>query len=320
MSVGDRALVATPGDSYLYSSHGFTILGALYESITGVPLTAAAPEFVKALSGRETPVLEDLRQRDSRRSNVFDVTADGANTAKPRDQSYSPFATGFTATATDLAYFGDTVLHSGRITDETRELLFRPVALNGGGKTGTYLYEVAFGWRIGMDSSGRTVYHHAGVTEGARSVLVLYPEFGLSIVFLSNASWTAQIERTAFALANIVLERQSIAMPNEAQKFSGSFDGHAISGTLSCEEGTESCRWSDNQGALTEWLRQYAPGKESPPDWPAMPVEGSAGQALKLVTTVGIVELRRNSIDPDFTAEIGNGRMLVIRIGAGSFK
>lgn len=314
-SVGDRRLISAPGDSYTYSSHGYTILSALYEAITGEPLVESVPAFVEKLSARESPALEDLQRRNPLRSNVFAVDAAGAETLKPRDQSYSPFGTGFVASATDLAYFGDAVLRSSHIDEKTRELMFRPVALRNGEKTGSYLYEVAFGWRVGNDPSGRMVYHHAGVTEGARSVLIVYPAFGLSIAFLSNASWTAQIERTGFALANIVLENQAPATPGGHHDFTGSFDGHEISGTLSCDGGTATCRLSDNRGALSEWMMRYSKNTEFQGGWPSMLAQGDRGHALKLVTTVGIVELRRTSEKPGyahFQAEIGNGRALVI--------
>jgi len=315
-SVGDRPLIAIPGDSYSYSTHGYTILSALYEAISGEPIDQSTRAFVESISARETPALEDLQRRDRWRSNVFAVDADGSETLKPRDQSYSPFGTGFAASATDLAYFGDAVLHSPQIDEETRELLFQPVKLSNGGKTGRYFYEVAFGWRVGIDLSGRTVYHHAGVTEGARSALILYPEFGLSIAFLSNAAWTAQIERTGFALANIVLENQSPDTPSGHHDFTGFFDGHEISGTLSCDAGTVTCQFSDNLGALSEWLLQYSPNLELKMGWPSLLVRGDGGHALKIVTNVGVVEMHRTSANlgyGDFQAEIGNGRALVIR-------
>jgi hypothetical protein len=49
------------------------------------------------------------------------------------------------------------------------------------------------------------------------------------------------------------------------------------------------------------------------PAWPAQFVQGDGGTALKLLTTVGIVELRQASADAAFMAEIGNGRILEIR-------
>jgi len=314
-TVGDRPLTGTPGDSYSYSSHGYTILSALYEAISGEPLRVSAPAFIKALSGRDSPALEDLQRRDSRRSNVFAVDSDGTKTLKPRNQLYSPFGTGFVASATDLAYFGDAVLHSSKIDMDTRELLFRPVALSGGGKTGNYLYEVAFGWRVGTDSSDRTVYHHAGVTQGARSVLILYPDFGLSIAFLSNAAWTAQIEHTGFSIANIVLEQQSSVTLNRRYSFTGSFNGVDVAGSISCDESSAVCRLSDNLGAFSKWLMQYSPNKEREMGWPSLMVQGDDGYVLKIITSVGVVEMHRAFANPDydhFKAELSDNRELVI--------
>jgi len=315
-SVGDRQLLSAPGDSYAYSSHGYTILSALYEVITGVPLSEAVPAFIRDLTGRDSPTLENLQQRNPRRSNVFDVVSDGAVTLKPHDQSYTPFGTGFVASATDLAFFGDAVLHSTAISSDTRDLLFQPVLLTAGGKTGNHLYEVAFGWRVGRDSSGRTVYHHAGVTSGARSVLVLYPASNLSIAFLSNASWTAQIERTAFALANLVIENQRSVSSVGEFAFTGSFDGEDITGSIACAGENGECLFSDSSGAFSEWLERYLPGNDAVTRWPVLSVYGTDGYALKIATSVGIVELCLNieeSDDKVFRAEVGNGRLLKIR-------
>lgn len=315
-SVGDRALIAAPGDTYLYSTHGYTLLSALYEAITDVPLRDSVPQFIGTLTGRPSPALENLLQRNPRRSNVFEVAAGAAQTLKPRDQSYSPFGTGFVASAADLAYFGDAVLHSTRISAATRELMFRPITLNNGAATGNYLYELGFGWRTGTDGSGRRVLHHAGVTEGARSVLVLYPESGLSVAFLSNARWTAQIERTAFSLAALVLDEQATLKSNIARDFTGTFDGEFIAGTMSCDSASGMCRFSDSAGAFSDWLNRYLPAGNEAADWPALRARGTTGDVIKIVSSVGFIELRCRTSDSfceSYAAEIGNGRQLDVK-------
>jgi serine beta-lactamase-like protein LACTB len=322
-SVGDRALESRPGDSYSYSSHGYTILSALYEAISGEPIRESSRTFIKELTERDSPVLEEFQSQDSWRSKLFSVDSNGPKTLKPRDQSYSPFGTGYSASATDLAYFGDAVLNSPLIDEKTRELLFRPISLRNGGKTGGYFYEVAFGWRVGKDLSRRTVYHHAGVTQGARSTLVLYPEFGLSIAFLSNTAWTASIERTGFALANIVLENQSPVILSGHHDFTGSFDGDDISGALFCDESAVMCRFSDNLGALSEYLLRYSSYKELKLGWPSLLVQGDNGHALKIVTSIGVVEIQCTFASSDSSncqAELGNGRMLVVNFSDSMFQ
>ena len=311
-SVGDRPLVTVPGTAYAYSSHGYTILGALHEAITQVPIAESTAAFVQEMTGRDSPALENIQRRNNLRSNAFDVTESGVKTLKPRDQSYSPFGTGFVGSATDLAFFGDAVLHSPLISDGTRDWMFKAETLPNGGKTGNYQYEVAFGWRVSKDPVGRIVYHHAGVTEGARSVLILYPESGLSVAFLSNASWVAQIERSGYALAATVLDAESFTSFSGSYAFAGSFDGEAISGSMVCK-GVEGCLFSDDGGAFSEWMARYLPNKSDGVDWPAYVVQGEDGRTIKLVSSVGFIDLRQGTNNPTvhrYQAEIGNGRIL----------
>ncbi len=317
-SVGDRPLLFEPGAGYRYSSHGYTVLGALYESIAKTPVDESVKAFIGEMTGRESPTLEKIRVRNLRRSNVFEVESGGARTVKPRDQSYSPFGTGMVASAADLAMFGDAVLRSPVLKPATRDMLFQPVTLDDDTIAGNYLYNVAFGWRVSEDPAGRTVYHHSGVTQGARSALVLYPETGLSIAFLSNAAWVAQIERTAFSIAGIVLDREVPDAKGVARHFAGTFDGEAIAGTLFCANSPVSCRLSDERGPFADWLSQYLPDKRKQANWSFLPVRGAGGRRLKIVTSVGLVELREDdSLAGRFEAEIGNNRMLEIQFQPG---
>jgi len=316
--VGDRALLFAPGTDYEYSSHAYSILSALYEVIEGRPLLRSAPEFMERMTGLTTPQLEDVRTRNQSRSNAFELTADGPRTIKLRDQSFSPFGTGFIATSTDLALFGDAVLHGPTISDATREFLFEPVFLNDGRPTGNYLYQVAFGWRVGIDNKGRTVYHHAGITPGARSVLILYPEEGLSIAFLSNAMWTAQIERTGFAIADIFLSEQFAQGKSVSHSFDGRFNSSPISGEITCEPGLALCNFSDNDGALTKWLRRFNHTPSDRTNWPAILARSGSGDSIILVTSVGLIQLMQRETEQCsiscFGVEVGNGRLLEIRV------
>src|SRR3546814_17706682 len=60
---------------------------------------------------------------------------------------------------------------------------------------------IGFGWRIGSDSNGERIVHHAGVAIGARSALLLYPDRGESVSLLSTAVWGSDIKATAAMLA-----------------------------------------------------------------------------------------------------------------------
>ena len=45
---------------------------------------------------------------------------------------------------------------------------------------------VGFGWRIGKDKAGSTIYFHPGENVGGRSYLLIYPEKKVVVAMLAN--------------------------------------------------------------------------------------------------------------------------------------
>ena len=138
--------------------------------------------------------------------------------------------------------------------------------------------------------------------------------------FFRQRDSRAQIERTAFALANLVIEKQQPVSNVGDFAFTGSFDSKDIAGTIVCTAETGECLFSDSvtdkPGAVSEWLVRYLPGNEAITSWPVLSVYGVDGYAMKIATSIGIVELRLNTEESDdeyFRAEVGNGRQLEIR-------
>lgn len=95
---------------------------------------------------------------------------------------------------------------------------------------------VGFGWRSGLDGDGdgdRTA-HHAGIANGARSVLVLYPDLQVAVSVLSNALWVSSIEQTATVLAapfKPAAAGARVACPTQSVTYQGEYDGKPLSGT-----------------------------------------------------------------------------------------
>jgi len=315
----DRDLLSKPGTMYQYTSHGFTLVGALYEKITGESLNESIPKFISGLTGRASPVIEDITRRNRARSNLFERDGMKVKTSKFDDKSYSIFGAGLTATASDLALFGDAVLHSSQLTAKTKKLLFEPISTSLEVKTGRSHYQVGFGWRIGEDDKIGTIYHHAGVTPGARSVIVLSPEKGISIAFLSNIAWTAQIEKTAIALARLTISsiegdledlNSEVIEPFE-NNFYGEFDGQSINGLLKCEYA--GCYFSDNNGALSQWLNRFNSTGEPIKRWPAHLYETNGKTTMLLVTKVGFVFLDSGQKDRVLSATIASNKGLSVK-------
>lgn len=309
-TVGDRPLLFPPGSDYHYSSHGYTVAAAVYEAITGIKQAEAVQLYIEGLIGRESPRVENPTRRSPARSNLFERSGSVMKTIPFDHKSYTAFGGGMTATARDLAAFGDAILHSETISRDTRTLLFSPAHTSTGRPAGDDRFQVGFGWRIGEDHLGRTVYHHAGVTTGARSILILYPDNGLTVALLSNAAWTSTIDQTGFAIADAFLRPGKLTTFQGTRSFTGRFAGEGVAGNLSC--GEADCLLDDQDGMLSNWLMRFNPGTASTEGWPAYITQTGKDRVLILATRIGIVSLAEAADGLSFSGTVGHERELTL--------
>jgi CubicO group peptidase (beta-lactamase class C family) len=238
-----KPLVSSPGAAYRYSTHGYTLLGAALEGAGERDfLTLCAEELFGPLGMTGTgPDLRPALQIDGPQpqgpqtdvATLYDLRPDGPRAvAAPEDPSYKWPAGGLVSTPSDLVRLGRAYLE-GFVPVELVEEWWRPQALADG-----RVLDVGIGWRLSSDRDGRRVLEHAGSMEGARSVLCVYPEHGLVIALMTNASWRARIELTArlFALPFLVAPAAAPVPEQEAPTgefaLTGEADGKPIGGTL----------------------------------------------------------------------------------------
>ncbi len=88
---------------------------------------------------------------------------------------------GLVMTLSDFARFGAAHLTPGVLSKRVLDTLFTVQVADSSPPLG-------LGWRINRDKAGRLRWHHAGGQEGARAVLVVYPDQQLSIAFATNAT------------------------------------------------------------------------------------------------------------------------------------
>ena len=289
----DRALLAEPGAAYNYSSYGYTLLSAVIEEGAGEPFL----DYVARVVLHDLDIGPDL-DSDPHATIAYDFTAAGsAATVSPHDYSYSWGGAGFRGSSRDLALFGARVLSGAIVSPATRDMMWTPATL----KDGSVVMEdrdaeVGFGWRIGRDQDGALFVHHAGVTDGARSALVLYPEWGDSVSVLSNARWTASIEQTAMMLAApfraAAISNPQAPCPLTAAQFEGHFGSETIRGTarFALDEGVCRGRISATN-ALGAWLNSFPQRDAAELQIIAVSSDGALARAA-LVTPVGVYDLR----------------------------
>ena len=176
------SLLFEPGTRYGYSSYGYNLLGVAIEGALGEPFTAAMRRVVlQPLSlWSVTPDYRDSIVVD--RATPYDYGRDQrVINAAWDDVSYKWPSGGYVASVVDLAMFGASLIDPGFLRRETLTQLFTPQRLRSGESTG-----VGLGWRIGADSTGRVIHHHAGAATGGRAVLVILPAEGIVVAMAAN--------------------------------------------------------------------------------------------------------------------------------------
>jgi serine beta-lactamase-like protein LACTB, mitochondrial len=177
-------LLFEPGKGYSYSSYGWSLLSAVLEGASGQEFLSYMRNRVFEPLGLHSLGPDHVDAVIPNRSRFYAREAPGRplEHAPHVDQSYVWAAGGFLATAEDLVRFGSVHLSPGVFTPATLELLFRgQTVIPPGNQTA-----VGIGWRIGKDSTGRRVLHHAGASQGGRAMLLIYPEPGIVVAMLSN--------------------------------------------------------------------------------------------------------------------------------------
>jgi CubicO group peptidase (beta-lactamase class C family) len=235
-------LEAPPGERYKYSTHGYTLIGAVLEAATGKPFLQVMRDEVWAPLGLLHSGGDDSASIVPGRSELYEWGEAGRpRNAHREDPSYKWPAGGLLSTAEDLVRLGMAQL-GPQVTAARRALLFTPQTTSAGETT-----NVGLGWRVGKDFRGRTVYHHAGAMAGARAVLVLYPESGVVVALMSNLSFvpgeaelTAQVLAAGFQPAAPAREAGApAALPTGDFAYEGSLRDQPIAGTLRLSAGGE---------------------------------------------------------------------------------
>lgn len=312
----DRPLLSSPGTQYHYSSWGYTLLSAVVEARAGVP-------FLDYLASEVTPGLPigtDAADGDAAdAARAYEFAQGRVRRAAPHDYSYTWAGGGLAATPEALAQFGGRVLSGDVVSPQTRDWMLQPTRLADGAPVHERDYDVGLGWRVSRDADGDRIAHHAGVTNGARSVLVLWPQRGLSASLLSNAAWVASIEQTATVLAapfgQAGKNAETIACPLQASRYEGEFDRKTFAGIarFAREEGLCVGRLSLPEGALRTWLD--APMQRDANELRIIGIDprGGLGRAA-LATPIGLHDLRIREGEARYTATLATGRTLALRL------
>ena len=286
--LGDRPLVAPPGAGYRYSTHGFSLASALLEAATGKNFIELFDDLVANGIALESEAMAD-GNTGTDRSRIY---AGAGDELVPEDFSYSWCGAGMEASAVALANYASTVFSDPNAIDgRARRLLIEPLVDRDGESVDADRWTMTLGLRRSTDASGDVYIHHAGVTNGARSIVAVWPATGLAAALLSNASWTGRMEDTAVALAvaATAVENEHRCTPGVAD-YTGRLRGDPLAAGIEWRSDRHGCRGRMTGGnALSSWTASFNFGRAS---GPALIPLGD--DRWGLVTPIGIAILSGN--------------------------
>ena len=306
----DRDLLAQPGTKYSYSSWGYTLLSAVAEQRAGTP-------FLDYVAKRITPGLvivpDATDSGNPAASKAYEFVDGQARPAAPHDFSYTWAGGGFGATPKSLVEFGGRMMLGKVVSPETFGWMLQPATLSDGSVVIDGDNIVGFGWRTGKDTDGERIAHHAGVTIGARSALVLWPDRLVAVSLLSNALWVSSIEQSAMIIAapfrTTPAGLVASTCPTKTARYVGQFGDGPVAGTVRFALESGVCVGDIVlDKVLADFFNPFLQKDALKLRLIGIDASGGLSRAA-LVTPIGIYDFRAQS-DGSYSARFGPQRVL----------
>jgi len=208
----DSDLLFAPGTDFHFSSYATTLNAHVMTRITGLDYPALMHSLVFDPLQMTMTGVDDVGRRPATMAEFYRRRDDGQlRPWRHVDLSLQWPGGGLLSTSTDLARLGSAWLDDDFINTSLREQFWTPQRL-ASGEMNQQSY--ALGWRYGPSRlhlpDGETLQraYHGGVSKGAMSLLVVYPEIELVVAINSNALADSMqnFAATEVALSRLLLE------------------------------------------------------------------------------------------------------------------
>ncbi len=201
----DDKLLFAPGESFKYSTFGYSLLSRLMEGATGQGFPGLLKSQLFLPAGMQDSDVDSAGEMPQRVS-FYSADSGRFTPAYPTDASYKIAGGGLVSTPVDLVKLGVRLLGDGFVSDAGKELLWTPMPLSNGSPNPE---NYAVGWRI--DTSERLlgaddptlIFHHGGSQAGAAAFFMLVPGHDVAVAVFSNSGTrTARsaVQETAYEL------------------------------------------------------------------------------------------------------------------------
>ncbi len=197
----DAPLLFEPDTDYRYSTLGYNLLAALIEEVSGKRYVDYMKEDIFIPLNMTQTFPEEKSVYSEADAKLYHFKGGKLRLdEKIQDGSYKLAGAGFRSTSVDLAKMMN-AYSNGFLSDEVVQTMFTSAILNNGKRT-----NVGVGWRLNRDMNYESTIEHAGSWQGARTVIVYYPERKLTVSMMINTKCTIFIEETAQLIARFFLD------------------------------------------------------------------------------------------------------------------
>ena len=201
----DVELAFEPGTQFMYSSYGYSVLGAIIEKVSQMSYGEYMRKNIWDKAGMSNTSLEEDKKKYNNKSRLYLKVKSTYIKSPKTDLSIIYPAGGVQSTAKDLLKFGEAVLNHKLIDNSSLKMM-----INATDELAPAIGDdpYGFGWAVYDDPKYGKIIQHGGSQPGTSSFFSIHLDHKIVSVVLSNSFGTRQ---NAFNLsrdiANLGLEK-----------------------------------------------------------------------------------------------------------------
>ncbi len=185
----DKELFFEPGTQYMYSSYGYTVLGAIIEKVSQMSYGEYMRKNIWDKAGMLNTSLDESKQKYNNKSRQYLKVGSTYIKSPNTDLSIIYPAGGVQSTAKDLLKFGEAVLNHKLIDSSSLNMMINATD-DMAPAIGDDPY--GFGWSVHDDPKYGKIIQHGGTQPGTSSFFSIFLDRKIVSVVLSNSFGTRQ--------------------------------------------------------------------------------------------------------------------------------
>jgi len=194
-------LLFEPSTDFSYSSYNYTLLSGMMEKASEQKFLPFMQEKVFQPLYMTQTKADKKDQNKENTAKFYEIDNREIKESYEVNNSVKWAGGGFLSSTNDLVKFGNAVLNYKLIDSITTAKLFEPVKLNSGQINGQ---NYGMGWRNDMyenihkDGHKVNIIHHGGTAMGSTAMLILLPEYNLTVAVTMNRNASSKETKNIF--------------------------------------------------------------------------------------------------------------------------